>query len=78
MYPTLQFFTRDLTIIIIFFVKELAGEFGGLFTCLIENTERYVTFLVPRERELTRIDGNGNEIATTISYTLQFTNRKML
>ena len=27
-----------------FIIKELAGEFKKEFTCLIENTEKYITF----------------------------------
>ena len=30
-----------------FIIKELAEEFKGQFECLGENTEKYVTFLVP-------------------------------
>ena len=36
--------------------KELPEEFGKQFTCLGENTEKYITFTVPIEKELTRID----------------------
>ena len=41
-------------------------------TCLGENTEKYITFTVPIEKEVTRIDKNGEEITKNISYILQF------
>ena len=55
-----------------FIIKELAGEFINQFTCLGENTEKYITFTVPIEKEVTRIDKNGEEITKNISYILQF------
>ena len=45
-----------------FIIKELAEEFKKQFTCLGENTEKYLTFTVPIEKEATRIDKNGEEI----------------
>ena len=39
---------------------------------LEENTEKYITFTVPIEKEVTRIDKNGEEITKNISYILQF------
>ena len=53
-------------------MKELAEEFEQKFTCLGENTEKYITFTVPIEKEVTRIDKNGEEITKNISYILQF------
>ena len=51
------------------FIKyELTEE----FTCLGENTEKYITFTVPIENEVTRIDKNGEEITKNIPYILQF------
>ena len=41
-----------------FIIKELAEEFEKQFTCLTENTEKYITFTVPIEKEVTRIDKN--------------------
>ena len=38
-----------------FIVKELSEEFRGQFTCLGENTEKYITFSVPIEKEVKRI-----------------------
>ena len=43
-----------------FFIKELANEFEGQFECLGENTEKYETFSVPIEMEVTNIDKDGN------------------
>ena len=50
----------------------LAQKFKKPFTCLRENTEKYITFTVPKEKEVTRIDENGEEITKNISYILQF------
>ena len=41
-------------------------------TCLRENTEKYVTFTIPIEKEATRIDKNEDEITKNIFYLLQF------
>ena len=40
----------------------------GKFICLGKGTEKYISFLVPIEKEVTRIDENGEEITKTISY----------
>ena len=53
----------------------LAEEFERQFTCLGEHTEKYITFSVPMEKEVTRIDKNGEEITKNISYKLQFNDR---
>ena len=42
-----------------FVIKELEEEFKKQFTCLGENTEKYMIFIVPIEKEVTRIDKNG-------------------
>ena len=47
-----------------FIIKQLAKEFHGPFECLGENTEKYITFSVPIEKEL----HNGK----TIKYKLKF------
>ena len=39
-----------------FIVKELAEEFKGEIECLGENIEKYITFLVPIKREITKKD----------------------
>ena len=41
-----------------FIIKELAEEFEKQFICLGENTEKYIAFTVPIEKEVTRIDKN--------------------
>ena len=47
-------------------------EFEGQLNCLGENTEKYITFLVPIQKEVMRIEIiNGEEITKTISYRLQ-------
>ena len=43
-----------------FIIKKLREEFRK--HCLGENTEKYITFTVPLEKELKRIDKNGEEI----------------
>ena len=50
-----------------FIIKELAEEFKKQFTCLGENTEKYITFTAPTEKKLTRIDKSGEKI-TKIYY----------
>ena len=49
-------------------MKELAEESKKQFTCLGEDTEKYVTFTILIEKEVTRID-------KSISYILQFIDR---
>ena len=55
-----------------FIIKELAEEFKKKFPCLGENTEKYISFIIPIEEEVTRIDKDGEEITKNISYILQF------
>ena len=55
-----------------FIIKELAEEFKGQFNYSGEHTEKCITFSVPVEKDVTRIDKNGKEIIKTISYRLQF------
>ena len=57
-----------------FIIKELANEFEGKFECLGKNTEKYKTFSVPIEIQVTEIDKDGNEIAATLSYKITFIN----
>ena len=51
-----------------FFIKELVEEFEKRNICLGENTDEYITFTVPTEEEVTRIDKNGEEITEYICY----------
>ena len=55
-----------------FIIKELANEFEEQFECLAENTEKYKTFFIPIEKEVTNIDKDGNESVVTISYKIKF------
>ena len=55
-----------------FITKDLAEEFKKQFTCLGENTEKYIAFTVPIEKEVTRINKNGEEVTKT--YILHITN----
>ena len=55
-----------------FIMKDLANQFKGKFECLGENTEKYKTFSVPIEREIKKIDKDGSEGITTLSYKIKF------
>ena len=55
-----------------FLIKELAEEFKKQFICLGGNMEKYITFTVPIENEVNRIDKNREKITKIISYILQF------
>ena len=50
----------------------LSGEFKKQFTCLGENTEKYITFTVPIEKGVTWIDKNEEQITKNLFYILQF------
>ena len=43
-------------------IKELVQELKNQFICLGENIEKCITFTVPIENEVRRIDKNGKEI----------------
>ena len=47
-------------------IKKLAEEFKEISTCFEENTQKYITFTVSLENEVTRIDKNGEEITKNI------------
>ena len=49
----------------------LAEEVIKQFTCLGENTEKYITFTVPIEKEVRRIEKNGKDITKNVFYILQ-------
>ena len=55
-----------------FMIKELPEEFKKQFTFIGENIEKYITFTVPIEKEVTRIDKNGEKVTKNIYYILQF------
>ena len=46
------------------------------FTCIGENTDKYITFTVSIEKEVSRIDKNGEEVTKKMSYILQFIDSK--
>ena len=50
-----------------FIIKDLAEESEKRLNCLGKNTERYITFTVPTEKKVTRIDKNEEEITKNIS-----------
>ena len=50
-----------------FIIKELTEEFKKQFTCLGENIKKYIIFPVPIEKEVTRINENGEEVTKSIS-----------
>ena len=54
-----------------FIIKELSEEFKKQFTCLGENTEKYITFTVPIKNKLQELKKNGEEVTKTIWYVLQ-------
>ena len=53
-------------------IKYLAEGFKRKFTCLGQNTEKYITLTVSTEQEVTRIDKKGEVITKNIFYKLQF------
>ena len=53
-------------------IKELANKFERKFECLAENTNKYKTFFIPIEKEVTKIDTDGNKSVVTISYKTKF------
>ena len=54
-----------------FIIKKLEEEFDGQFNCFGENTEKYITFTVPTEKEVIKIYKNGEKLKN-ISHRLQF------
>ena len=55
-----------------FILKGSANKFERTSECLENNTEKYKTFSVPIEKEVTGIDKDGNENVVTISYKIEF------
>ena len=55
-----------------FIIKELANKFEEKLECLEENTEKYETFSVSIEKEITKIQKDGNKSVVTISYKIKF------
>ena len=56
----------------------IAEEFKKQFTRLGKNTEKYRTFIVTVDKEVTRINKNWEEITKIISYTLYLTYYNLL
>ena len=54
-----------------YIIKELADKFEGKFECLRDNTEKFKTFSVPVEKEVTKIDKDGKENVVTTFYKLK-------
>ena len=55
-----------------FIIKEPAQEFEGQYICLGGNTEKYLTFSVPIEKGVIKVDRKGKETTKATSYRLQF------
>ena len=53
-------------------MKELAEKLKRQITCLGENSAKYITFTIPIEKEVARIDKDGEELQKNIFYILQF------
>ena len=43
-----------------FIIEELANKFEGKFECLGKNAEKYKNFSIPIEKEIIKIDKDGN------------------
>ena len=50
-------------------IKELAEEAKKQYACLGENTEKYIIFSVPIEKEITRTDKNEKTYYPIYIYT---------
>ena len=55
-----------------FIVKGLSDKFEDQVECLWESTEKYKTFFIPIEKEVTKIDKDGNRSVATPSYKTKF------
>ena len=53
-----------------FIMKEFTEEFEKQFTCLGENTKKYITFTIPIEKEVTRINKNEEKLKNIYIYLL--------
>ena len=49
-----------------FIIKELAEEFKKQFTCLEQNNKNYIIFTIPIEKEVMRINKNGEQVTKNI------------
>ena len=55
-----------------FIIKELANKLEGQFECLKEKKENYKTFPVLIEKEIRKVDKDGNEDIITIFYKIKY------
>ena len=58
-------------------IKELVEEFKKQFTCLGKSAGKYITFLVLIEKEVSRVDENGEEITKYILHITVYWQRKI-
>ena len=49
-----------------FIIRELTNEFEGKFECLGESAENYKEFSLPKEKEVTKTEKDGNDSVITI------------
>ena len=61
-----------LTIIIILSQKSYQKNLKNNLLVQEKTLKKYIIFIVPIEKEVTRIDKNGEELAKNISFALQF------
>ena len=66
------FFQNGLNYDYHFTIKELANESIGQLECLGEYTEKYKTLSLPIEKEIIKVDKEGNENFITFSYKIKF------
>ena len=69
---TLVFFHNGLNYNYHLIIKELANKFERQFGYIGEISEKYKTFFVPIEEDVTKIDKDGKESSVTISYKIKF------
>ena len=53
-------------------MKELPYKFKGQLECLGENTKKHKTFSVPTEKDIRKVDKDGNEDIATVYYKIKF------
>ena len=54
-----------------FIIKELANESDGELECLAENTEKYISFSVKINKNITKKDEDGNKKIVNTPYRLK-------
>ena len=55
-----------------FITKKLANNFKEKFECLEDNAEKYKTFSIWIEKEIIKVNKDGNEDILTISHKIKF------